>query len=403
MRNISLAVATLLVAGSSSLFAEDKNDWKFSGNLRTGYTSETVDAPKVDSVTNTGAATGGWLTLQTPEVNKFSVTASLFTSQILLGQKSDWWLHSGGAGETNGKSYTYFGEAYISGELFSEDSIIGKTDITIGRKVIETPFANSDDMGMSPDSFELAMLQANPVENLTVIAARATKIGGYDAPLAGAKSKDEFVELTQGDGVSIVAGIYSDEENGIAAQAWNYYLDDLDGEGLNMSLTYADLVYTMNLSEDTSVSVGAEYGLYQELNFAERDGSLVGGKIEASISDLSLGVAMDSASGDIAPQGGFSFAPYYTIANIYLTIAAPGVTDITAFSGKADYQVTEELSLSALYMTMSSDNLDDDWSELDLSASYSVSDDLAIDLYMATWNEGETDFTRYTVFANYSF
>jgi hypothetical protein len=390
MKNISLAVATLLAVSSSSLFAEeDKNDWKISGNSRTAVTSQTVES---DDPT-TDFATGGWVTLQSPVINNFQVTASLFTSQTLLGANEDGWLNNG-----EGKSYTYFGEAYVAGQLFSKDSIIGKTDIILGRKIIETPFANSDDMGMSPDSFEVALVQASPIENLTILGGRVTKIAGYDGD-----SVSKFDDITYGDGISVVAGIYSDEDAGFSAQAWQYKLDDADGTGLNMSLYYADATYSMNMDEDFSLTLGAEYAMFLESNQAERDGSLIGGKVEASIADLSLGFAMDTASGDIAPQGGLSCAPYYTTSNIYLAISSPEAIDITAISGKADYQVTEELSVSALYLTMSSDEMDDDWNEIDLGASYSVSDDLAIDLYMATWNEGDTDFTRYGAFANYSF
>jgi hypothetical protein len=392
MKKISLAVATLLVAGSSSLFAEDKNDWNLSGNLRTAITSQTIESNDA----TTDIATGGWITLKTPVINNFRFTTTYYTSQIMFGQNTDGWLHN-----NEGKSYSFVGEAYISGELFSEDSIIGKTEIVIGKKVIETPFADPDDMGMTPDIYEVALIEINPIDNFKIVGGRVTAQAGYDADI-----KNKFSDLTEGDGASALAGIYSNEEIGISAQAWHYYLDDVNSSGMDQSLSYADVSYSFGINENVSFDIAGQYAFFKNLNVDEKDGFVIGGLLEASIYDLSLGFAFDSATGDIEAQAGFGGGPYYASANnMFIPL---GGTEANAYLFSAGYQVLEEVSVSSAYLKMNGDSLEEDVNEIDLMISYSMNDDFAIDLYWNGWNQtnesGEDeDCTRYGVFANYSF
>ncbi|EJF07709.1 outer membrane porin, OprD family [Thiovulum sp. ES] len=393
MKKISLVVATLLVS-SSTLFAEDnKNNWTLSGNLRTALTSQAVES---DDAT-TDIATGGWITLQTPVINNFRFTTTYYTSQIMFGQNTDGWLHN-----NEGKSYSFVGEAYISGELFSEDSIIGKTEIILGKKVIETPFADPDDMGMTPDIYEVALIEINPIDNFKFVGGRVTAQAGYDAEI-----KNKFSDLTEGDGVSVLAGIYSNEETGISAQAWHYYLNDVDSSGMDQSLSYADASYSFGINENLSFDIAGQYAFFKNLNVDEKDGSVIGGLLEASVYDLSLGFAFNSATGDIEAQAGFGGGPYYASANNMFIPC--GGTESNAYLFSAGYQVLEEVSVSGVYLTMNGDNLEEDINEIDLMVSYSMNDDFAIDLYWNGWNqaneesEEDEDYTRYGVFANYSF
>ncbi|HIC10019.1 MAG TPA: porin, partial [Campylobacterales bacterium] len=171
MKRLSLVTAILLV--SQPAFGGDSdNGWSVSGNIRTAFISDDGDSYD-DEVHD--LATGGSITVLTPKIeNNFQIGATLYTAQPLFGQKTDQWLT-----EHDGSSYSYLGEAYITGTLF------GKTAVILGRKVIDTPFADSDDIGMAPNSFEVYLVQNSDIPNFTFTAGRVTKWAGHDAPVRG--------------------------------------------------------------------------------------------------------------------------------------------------------------------------------------------------------------------------
>jgi len=393
MKKFSLVVATLLI--SQSVMADDTKDWKLSGNLRAGFISDDGDSYE-DEVHD--LAVGGWITLTTPSVKGFTATGTVYTSQPLFGQNTDGWLTENiGDGATTGDSYLYLGEAYVTGTLF------GKTAVVLGKKVIDTPFADSDDIGMTPNTFEVALVQNNDIENLTLLAGRVTKWSGMDAPKRGG-----FSDLTGGDGASVVAGIYNNDEIGVSGQTWYYFLDNLVGK-VDVGIAYLDGTYSTKVNEQTTLSLSGQFAQFKQINGPENDGSVVGGQVEVGYDALTFGVAFNQADGDVAPTNGFGGGPFYTSSDI-LTIA-DAKNDSTAAKVYGSYDITDQISVSAGYLTMTPDK-GDDMTELDLGASYAYNDNLSFDLYFEqtdfddnltdTEYKNKTD-TEYSIYMNYKF
>ena len=388
MKTLSLVVAGLL-ASQVVTANEVKNDWTLNGNIRTAFISDTNDKKGSEEIHD--LATGGSITLLTPQVKGFKVGATLYTSQPLLGQQSNGFFTE----KNGGGSYSYLGEAYIAGTAF------GKTSVILGRKVIDTPFANPDDIGMTPNSFEVYLVQNNDIENITFTAGRVLKWSGIDAPTRG-----KFTDLTNGDGVSVVAVNYADKDLGLEAQAWYYHLDNFVATQ-DVGISYVDSTYSFTIDEKTALAVSAQFAKFQHINGDEIDGSVIGAKADLTFDDLTLGFAYNQADGDIAPLNGFGGGPFYASADL-LTIADSG-QDSTAWRISGGYDIDSQTSVSFGYAGLTPKN-GSDLSEIDFSASYTYDKDLSLDLYVESFTrQQDTDIEKtdayfeYSIFANYSF
>ena len=388
MKKLSLVVATMLISHTSTFAEEIENDWTLNGNIRAAFISDSNDIK--DSNEMHDLAVGGSINILTPEIKGFKVGSTFYTSQPLFGQKTDAWLT-----EQDNGSYSYIGEAYITGNIF------GKTSVILGRKVIDTPFANSDDIGMAPNSFEVYLVQNRDLENFVFTAGRVTKWAGHDAPTRGS-----FTDLTGGDGVSVTAVNYADTDLGVEAQAWYYHLDNFKAN-IDVGISYVDATYSIDIDDQTSLSASGQFARYQHINGDENDGSVIGLSAEASYDSLTVGIAYNQADGDIAPLDGFGGGPFYTSGDL-LTISTSG-KDSSALAFTTCYSLNDQVSFSAGYIGFTPKKGSEIY-EFDFGTSYSFDDNLAIDLYIESWtqqnssNSDKTDqYFEYSVFANYSF
>ncbi len=406
MKKLSLVLATLLA--SQTLSAEDTNSWELNGNLRASYFSDTPDADGDAGDEMHDLAVGATISLTTPEVSGFKAKATLFTSQPLFGQSTykDNKTNGGSAwlADSDGGSFSYIGEAYISGQVPTpENCVLGQVFLSLGKQTINTPFANPDDIGMARNTFEAYLVQAKPIDGVTVTAGRVLSWAGHDS----GGEKGEFKDLTGGDGVSVFAINYANSDLGVAAQVWNYHLDDLYSN-TDVNIAYGDATYTYT-QDDMTVAVSGQYAQFTELNKNENDGTVTGGKVAVTYGPANIYAAMNMADGDFAPINGFGGGPFFTSSDV-MTIASV-LNDSSAMKIGGGYQVLDNLSVSAGFLTLSPDE-GDDLNELDLGASLNVSDNLNVSLYFESWNQysnssntnSETvDWMEYSIFANYSF
>jgi len=388
MNKLSLIVASLVISQIAVADEVKKNDWTLNGNIRTAFISDSTD--KKNSKEIHDLAVGGSITILTPKIKGFNVGATLYTSQPLFGQHSDQFLT-----ENDGSSYSYLGEAYIAGTAF------GKTSLILGRKVINTPFANSDDIGMTPNSFEVYLVQNKDVENVTFTAGRVVKWAGIDAPTRG-----KFTDLTNGDGVSVMAVNYADNDLGLQAQAWYYHVDNF-AKTQDVGISYFDSTYSLIIDDKTTVNFSGQFTQFQHINGDEKDGTVIGIQSTLSLDALTLGFAYNQADGDNAPLNGFGGGPFYTSSDI-LTIQNSG-QDSTAWRLSGGYNIDSKTSVGFGYAGFAPKN-GSDLSEIDISASYSYNQDLTLSLYVESWTtQQNSDIEKtdsnfeYSIFANYSF
>ena len=279
---IRLTFLTAMVL--SSLNASDM--LKVDVQVRLGYVGYTYsDNSRAEDF---ASALGGQVKVETKDWNGFNLGASFYASHLirdLSGDVSDGTRDYELAGEEN--SYNIISEAYIA---YKVDSFTFK----VGRQLIDTPYADSDDIRMTPNTFEGAIATYG-MGNFTFIGAYLTRWQGADA------ESYEFVDLLGEDanGVSVLATTFSNDY--LEASLWYY------GADKTADVIYADAIWTYALSKGIELKGGLQYANQSEKNNSGIGGTLYGATVEATFSGLSLVASYNSLDVDSSKEyfGGF--------------------------------------------------------------------------------------------------
>lgn len=349
------------------------------GYVRAGYQNDGKDA--------TDLALGGKLHVETNVWYGFSAGASFYTTHA-IGDND-------GAGvpflDSNNGSYDILGEAYIQAQY-------GNTTFKAGRQEIDTPYADTDDIGMIPNTFEAYVLTNTDIANTTLMAAYITKMAGVDADVP-----EEFTNTGMDNGIATFGIVYEGIEN-LALQGWYYDIQDNTGD---RAFTYFDGIYTGEAS-GIGYELTAQYATQDEFpGDASSDADIFG--ISASVGlelvGITVGTAYNSVDGTAADNG-FGGGPFVTSSE-HLTLAEAGIDgEALIFSAEWDtsFAGLDGLTLAAGYLTLE-DTLGTESTELDLTASYAFNDALSVDVIYSDVEDninGDT-FENTRVFVNYMF
>ena len=321
------------------------------GQIRFGVVKIENDTKEKSST----VALGGSLGVKTTPINGISLGATFYTTNALFGKNTE-----GMFLDSNSESYSIVGEAYIEANL-------DKTSIKIGRQLIDTPYADSDDIGMIPNTFEGVTLINQNIEDTTVILASLNKWSGIDS-----NTPQKFNKLqASGDAVMMASVIYEGVENS-TLQAWHYKLD-------NANFNYFEAGY-----ETEQFSVAGQY------TTQDNDNSAFGLQAGVNIGDLTLRTAYNKVSGTVS--NGFGAGPFFTSAE-----------DHTIEIDELDQEgilVSAEYSIDKLTLALIHAHFDKGENDTDYIASYTVNDKYSLDLiYSDMYDDG----TMVRFFANYNF
>jgi len=321
-----------------------------TGQLRLGaIRTEDAQGDQASTVT-----LGGSVTLETQPIEGISMAGSFFTTNALFGKREvGMFLGS------SHQSYSIIGESYLKVNA-------GNTLIKAGRQIIDTPYADSDDIGMIPNTFEGYSLINQDLSDTTLVLAWLDKWSGVDAPIP-----ETFNEI-QASGDAVVSGgiIYEGIEN-TTLEAWHYALDDAD-------YNYAQVDYEAN-----TFNMGLQY------TDQDHDNTAYGLSLGGSVDNLSLGFAYNKVNGTVT--NGFGGGPFFTSSEDH-TIAE--VQDQEAMRYEANY-VMDRLSLAVSHL-----DLDIGENETDYLASFEINPNHSLDLiYSDMYDDG--NMVRF--FANYQF
>ncbi|NWF66303.1 MAG: outer membrane porin, OprD family, partial [Campylobacterales bacterium] len=150
---ISVITSATLFANSFEMFEKGE----VNGEIRTGY----INLDTKNSGSNSAFALGGHLKYETTSIYGVSFGAGAYTSQGLGLNEDD---KNPDFFDTDGKSFTILGESYINYKF-------DKWSVKAGRQIVDTPFANTDDIRMAPNLFEGVVASFEPIENLVIIGA----------------------------------------------------------------------------------------------------------------------------------------------------------------------------------------------------------------------------------------
>lgn len=383
-----VSCTALIAEGESTLNSEKANNLEntsmikeVSGYIRAGY--QNTDISGDGDYTNT--ALGGKLHMETRSWHGISAGGSLYTTNVLFGNNE-------GEGvpffDANNDSYTILGEAYLLGQW-------GNSILKIGRQEIDTPFLDTDDIGMVPNTYEGALFVNRDLPDTTIILAHVERMAGVDALFDPA----DFEDIRFNDYVQMV-GIEYDATEHLAISGWYYNLQNSTTD----KLIYTDAIYEDQF-ESIAYAIGAQYAHRGFKENTLNHTNIYGAMANASFvkSGISMGIAYNASKDNYATNG-FGGGPFFTSAE-HLTLREANIDgDALLLSAGWDAMAAgiEGLTLGAGYLTLE-DNNANKATELDLTASYGLNDRLSIDLIYSDIDDqinGE-QYTNLRVFINY--
>lgn len=340
----------LMIEAEAGEISDTFEKTKVRGELRAGAVQSE------DSLGNKAStlALGGQLGIITNPIAGVSAGATFYTTNALFGQDEEAIFLS-----SESKSYSILGEAYIQADF-------GKTEIKVGRQRVDTPYADSDDIRMVPNTFESVRVINQDIPDTTIVLSSLDKWSGVDSGKA-----EQFNNLQASGDAVLMAGVIYEGLKDTTLQAWHYKLD-------NANFNYLEAGY-----ETEQFSVGLQYTDQDKGNKA------YGAIGEVNFGDLSLISAYNKVDGEVST--GFGAGPFFTSSEDHIIAEA---VDQEAVLVGAEY-VHHDLTLALTHV-----NFDKGENETDYLLSYAVNDNFSFDVIHADMH-GDGKLSR--VFANYSF
>ncbi|MBU0720932.1 OprD family outer membrane porin [bacterium] len=230
-----------------------------------------IDSPhKISYITNkeikSASAFGGELGMKTAEYNGFLFNVATNISQNI-------YFANPGKDELN---EDFFGRDKDSFAYVSQASINYYSDyfhVRVGRIKVETPYANSDDIRMSANTFEGAKLNIDYTNKLRTEIMYLNRWAGYDSQdEKAAEFQNEFKNLVSDESLGLfgIAMTYKYDSNSDAS-LWYNYIDKMS------AIIYAEVAGVYSLDKaDLSFDYGLQLSNIKELENSGIAGNVVG-------------------------------------------------------------------------------------------------------------------------------
>lgn len=381
MKKYSIAV---LMLASSSLFGAETLYDAFAESTKEGYVRTALQYHDQEDK-SIDKAIGGKLALETAPLHGISLGVGFYTTQKLASQSSEGVPFF----DSEGNAYTILAEAYIKG-------LWGNSQLLIGRQAFDSPFADTDDIGMVPNTFEAVSFVNNDIQDTTITAAHLFQMAGVDAEVP-----EDFTRINGSDGVQVIGIGYEGIES-VVLNGWYYHANEL------ADLWYVDGEYSYQINDRWTLGA---VGQYANQSFeAGSDVSIVGGMLLLSFETygLTFYTAFNSADSDDGQAAdNFLGGGPFLVNCEHMTMAEVGANG-EAYRTGLEIDATK-LGLNNLGFSISYFNAEGDNSrlnELDITASYALTDHLSFDLVYGDVEDELDDansFTNTRAFVNYTF
>jgi len=201
-------------------------------------------------------------------------------------------------------SFAYIAEASIN---YSNDFFQTK----IGRVRVETPFANSDDIRMAPNTFEGAWANIDYNDKLKIQLLYFNRWAGYDSQDESTGAfQNEFKDLVSSESFGMAgASITYKYAKNSEASFWYNYIDNMS------AIAYAEVIGIYFIDgDDIHLDYGVQATNIEELENSNVDGSVYGAMTIFHYKGAFLGGAYNIAFSDNSKfvTNGFGGGPYYT-------------------------------------------------------------------------------------------
>jgi len=361
--------------------------------LRTAYIYR--DDKLGDVPSNYATAVGGYLGIDTASYQNFNLHVAAYISEdidFLTGEGS---YQNREFLDNNGQGYAYIGEA----------SLVYKTqgfEAMLGRIKIDTPYAGSDDIRMSFNTFEGAWAYVDIFENTSLQSYYLHRMAGIDSD----GNQNEFDPLYDEDafGLTGIALDYHYEENEIAL--WYYYVDKM------AQLLYLESHYSLDIDRNWHMDFGVQGSSLNELDDSGVEGDVVGLSGMLHYRQLFMGGAYNYGFVSESKQlsDGFGGGPYFTSLDEATLAAASSLAvgeDVKAYRLGLGYEeiLGQDLVLELIHGHLVSEDKTVDIEENDIIITYQITQNLYFEGVGAKFHQYKSanKFERLVLRLDYSF
>jgi len=343
---------------------------KYEGNIRLGYQSHEIDNDTRDEY-----ALGVTLNIETARYYGVQAGATLFSS-----------YGTGKAGfegvpffDENNEDYAILGEAYLKGTF-------SYTTLVLGRQSFDTPFADSDDIGMVPNTFEALTLVNQSLKDTTIFFAQVQKWSGVDSDVPST-----FTDVNGNKGMQIL-GITYEGVSKTTLSGWFYNLSD------EVKISYLEANYEDETDKYTYEAT-LQYA-FQDYDSGESS-TIYGAAASFGVKKVGLTttIAYNTVDG-IAADNFFGGGPFFTNAEHNTLREAGPDGDIILYTLEWDASV---IGAEGVNVVANIDMHQDDSREYDLGMEYAYSDTVNFSAVFSDVEKDEDAFQNLRIFANYSF
>ena len=275
------------------------------GKLRLGYINSANRISSIaDKESKEAFAFGGNFGFNTASLYNTSLHVSAYFSQninTLNPGKEDL---NRDFSDVNADSYIYFAEASIdyNSELFQAK---------LGRVRVDTPYANSDDIRMSANTFEGAWTNIDYTSTLKTQLLYFNRWAGYDSQDEDAlASQNEFKNLVDDDSFGMIGASLTYEY--AASSEVSLWYNHIDGMA---AIAYSEIVGIYFINDDGfHLDYGLQFSAINELEDSNVDGNVLGAMAIIHYKGAFVGGAYNASYSDEGKYvtNGFGGGPYYT-------------------------------------------------------------------------------------------
>lgn len=355
----------IILATTVNLIA---NEFNINGYIRAGWQNQENSFKEIDDF-----AIGGKINIDYKTTYGIGTGFSLYSTNRLNSQNIGMNI-----------SYTILGEAYIKAK-------ISKTKFKIGRQELDTPYLNTDDVGMIPNVFEGLTVVSKDISNTKIVLAHIYKYNSI-----WNVDRKKFERINKDNGIQIFGIVYNGFKN-IKLKSWYYNMKEFG------KVNYLEANYDFKIKNiDIILS-----GQYSNQDFDIGDNPIIYGlSLEVIYDNLTTKVAYNKTSGEYADNlwGG---GPFFTSTE-RMTISEAednGEATLIGINWNLANIGLESLTFGVSYLNLQRE-IEKDINELDLSISYNNSSPLSFQIVYSNVKDksySERSFNNGRIFINYNF
>lgn len=366
--------------------------------VRAGY----ITFSKEGSVRTSAYALGGHAHFDSKRWNGLSVGISAY-AVLNLGLKQNDTNLNPDFFDSNGNSFAQITEAYLDGKW-------GKTELKLGRQVLDTPHADSDDIRMMTNYFEAYTLRNTNIQDLSLNVGYIRQMAGWENGV----DASTFVNLGQTLGTDDISGVYYasasyDGVKDLSLSLWYYRYEDI------ATVLYAETGYVLHASAFLDVTFGLQYDSSRETGEAllgRQDANTFGASVEFISERVGIHLLMaynkdagDTGASGINLGGGALFTSMED--QTLDAMGEAGEAWIVGLGYHFDAVGIEGLNAGVAYGRFTADNASAyDATEIDVVIEYSFNESFSlVSAYASTRfeNQGMLDYDQLRIVTNYNF